>query len=235
MNNPSILTATSLSKHYVDGSHTIKVIDDLDLSIEQGEMVAIVGTSGSGKSTLLHMLGSLDLPTHGELTINGKKTNALTEKQKCRVRNHDLGFIYQFHHLLAEFDVVENVAMALLIRGDKIKDAKKSAIQMLHRVGMGHRLNFRIGQLSGGEKQRVTIARALVTRPKCVLADEPTGNCDDKTAAQLRDLMTSLNQEYQTSFVVVTHDLRLANKMHRVLRLENGKLVACQGGATTHN
>ena len=225
MNNPSIITARALSKHYVDGLHTIKVIDDLDLNVRQGEMLAIIGSSGSGKSTLLHMLGSLEQATHGELIIGGKKINALTEKQKCVLRNHDLGFVYQFHHLLAEFDVVENVAMALLIRGEKIKVAKKLATQLLHRVGMGHRLNFRIGQLSGGEKQRVAIARALVTQPKCVLADEPTGNCDDQIAAQLRDLMVSLNQEYQTSFVIVTHDLRLANKMHRVLRLQNGKLV----------
>lgn len=226
MNNSDIITARHLSKHYRDGMATIKVIDQLDLSVNTGEMLAIIGASGSGKSTLLHMLGTLDQPSSGELMIDGKNICALSEKQKCLLRNQSLGFIYQFHHLLAEFDVLENVAMGLLIRGERVKVAKKMATQVLNRVGLSHRIHFRVGQLSGGEKQRVAIARALVTQPRCVLADEPTGNCDDKTAAQLRDLMVSLNQEYQISFVIVTHDLRLANKMHRVLRLENGKLVA---------
>ena len=225
MNDATIITARALSKHYADGLATIKVIDQLDLSVKKGEMLAIIGASGSGKSTLLHILGSLDRPSSGELIINGKNIGMLSEKQKCVLRNHDLGFIYQFHHLLAEFDVVENVAMGLLIRGEKVKVAEKLATKILHRVGLGHRLHFRIGQLSGGEKQRVAIARALVTQPTCVLADEPTGNCDDQTAAQLRDLMVSLNQEYKISFVIVTHDLRLANKMHRTLRLQNGKLL----------
>ena len=220
-----VLSAHNLSKEYADGDDKISVLNGVDLEVLKGEMLAIVGASGSGKSTLLHLLGCLDKPSSGELIIGGHHTAKMKESQRCRVRNERLGFVYQFHHLLPEFTALENVAMPLLLRGGQIKEIKEQSEQMLCRVGLNHRLNFRPGQLSGGEKQRVAIARALVTRPSCVLADEPTGNCDQHTAVQLRDLMVALNDEYNIAFVVVTHDASMAEHMNRTLLLKKGALV----------
>jgi lipoprotein-releasing system ATP-binding protein len=220
-----VLSAHNLGKVYTDGNDKISVLKGVDLEVLSGEMLAIIGASGSGKSTLLHLLGCLDKPSSGELTIVGNHTANMKESQRCRIRNEKLGFVYQFHHLLPEFTALENVAMPLLLRGEKLQRIKEQAEQILCRVGLNHRLNFRPGQLSGGEKQRVAIARALVTKPSCVLADEPTGNCDQHTAAQLRDLMVALNDEYNTAFVVVTHDPTMAQHMDRTLVLKQGALL----------
>lgn len=232
MPNDAIIKAQSVSKVYQDGDESVRVIDGLDLSVQPGEMVAIMGASGSGKSTLLHLLGTLDDFTGGDIQLMGQSIKHLSEQRKGQVRNQHLGFIYQFHHLLPEFNVLENVAMPLLMRQMPLALVKERAASMLSRVGLSHRMTFAVGQLSGGEKQRVAIARALVTKPPCVLADEPTGNCDDHTASVLYDLMLSLNQESGTAFVIVTHDARLANRMDRVLCLKDGKLVQEAEAAT---
>jgi lipoprotein-releasing system ATP-binding protein len=220
-----VIFATALSKVYAEGEFMVEVLNNVSLEVKEGEMLAIVGPSGSGKSTLLHILGGLDDPTSGRVEINGVDIHRLSEKDKSVLRNRQLGFIYQFHHLLPEFSALENVAMPLLIGEVAPDEAMTRAHNILVAVGLGKRGRHRIGELSGGERQRVAIARALVTNPQCVLADEPTGNLDHKTALQIYDLIFELKREYNTAFVIVTHDLAIAHKMERVLMLEDGKFV----------
>jgi len=221
---PLGLECRQLSKSYQQGPVTTAVLSKLDLAIEAGELVAIVGRSGCGKSTFLHLAGALDTPSAGEVFINGVNIHQLSEKQRAKFRNQHIGFIYQFHHLMMEFTAEENVAMPLLIRGDKPKAAMAQAKAMLELVGLTHRSHHRPSELSGGERQRVAIARALVTKPSLVLADEPTGNLDFDTAEQIFQLLQELNRTVNTSFVIVTHDLTLAAKMDRQLLLEYGHL-----------
>lgn len=219
-----VLACTDLCKTYHDGELYVEVLKNINLKVVRGEMLAIIGPSGSGKSTLLHLLGGLDKPTSGVVEICGTDITKFSEKAKGLLRNYYLGFVYQFHHLLPEFNALENVAMPLLIRGLKPNDAAEKAELMLQQVGLAARLKHRIGELSGGERQRVAIARALVTCPSCVLADEPTGNLDHKTGAQIYDLISHLNHEFKVSFIIVTHDLSWAKRMSRTLILENGRL-----------
>jgi lipoprotein-releasing system ATP-binding protein len=213
-----ILQCEELSRTYLDGDRSVDVLAGINFSLSAGERVAIVGASGCGKSTLLNLLGGLDMPTNGRVVLGGRDLAFLGEKDLCEVRNTQLGFVYQFHHLLPEFDARENVAMPLLIGGLPRLEAWSRAEEMLERVKLDHRLEHRPGQLSGGERQRVAIARALVTRPACVLMDEPTGNLDPRSAAQVLELIDELRQE-QASFVVVTHDASIAAHMDRTLEL----------------
>ena len=217
-----------MNKRYLQGSNAIHILRGIDVDIERGERVAITGLSGSGKSTLLHLLGGLDTPDEGTIAINGKNINELGEAEQCALRNSALGFVYQFHHLLSEFSAEENVAMPLLIGGEKKAAAMKMARDMLASVGLTQRAEHKPSQLSGGERQRVAIARALVTRPQCVLADEPTGNLDEETAEQVNELMVGLSTALNISFVIVTHNLDLAARMDRQYRLHNGLLEAVE-------
>lgn len=219
------LQASHLSKHYDDGLNRIDVLVDVSIAIERGEMVAVVGASGSGKSTLLHALGLLDLPSSGSIMVAGQTTDGLSEAQRSRLRNHALGFVYQFHHLLPEFSALDNVAMPLIVRRESREHARSEAQKVLELVGLQARVQHLSGQLSGGERQRVALARALVAKPACVLADEPTGNLDRHTAQQMFRLLKQVNAEAKTAFLIVTHDQELAALADRRLYMESGRLV----------
>lgn len=221
----NVVSCKSLTKTFSEGKLYVEVLKGVSLAIAAGEMLAIVGPSGSGKSTLLHLLGGLDKPTSGVVAINGVDISKLSEKEKGTLRNQNLGFVYQFHHLLPEFTALENVCMPLLIGSSSPEYAAKKAEEMLAKVGLSNRTQHRVGELSGGERQRVAIARALVTNPKCVLTDEPTGNLDHKTALQIYELIATLNRDFGTAFVIVTHDLTIAKKMHRTLTIEDGVIT----------
>lgn len=221
----AVLSCRNLSKRYDEGPESVVVLDGLELELFPGERVAIVGSSGSGKSTLLNMLGGLDTPSEGSVWLAGEQLSALSETARGLLRNRALGFVYQFHHLLAEFTALENACMPLLIGKTSISEARERATKLLERVGLGHRLHHKPAELSGGERQRVAIARALVNRPGLVLLDEPTGNLDQHTAEGIQELMRELSRDSNTAFLVVTHDMQLARQMDRVLSLQDGKLV----------
>ncbi|MFA0544679.1 lipoprotein-releasing ABC transporter ATP-binding protein LolD [Vibrio splendidus] len=221
----NFLQCNDIRKTYREGSLDTEVLKGVSFEIEKGELVAIIGTSGSGKSTLLHILGALDDASDGSVSFLGQDLASLSSNKQAKLRNQHLGFVYQFHHLLSDFSALENVAMPLLIGGEKLAKAKEEAQRLLDKVGLSHRVDHRPSELSGGERQRVAIARALVNKPALVLADEPTGNLDHNTALSIYDLMRELNREYDTAFLVVTHDGELAGKMDRQLHMQDGLLV----------
>ena len=223
MTNP-VIECQGLSKQFVDGQLKTHALNNIDLAINKGDKLAIVGSSGSGKSTLLHLLGGLDKPSSGNITLHGKDINKLTVKALSKLRNQSLGFVYQFHHLLPEFSALENVAIPLVIGGMDPKQAKHQAEQLLNKVGLSHRLIHKPSELSGGERQRAALARALITEPDCLLADEPTGNLDQRTAQGIFDLILELNEVLGTALVIVTHDTGLAAQMNQVLTLRDGHL-----------
>ncbi|CAG7857866.1 sulfonate transport system ATP-binding protein [biofilm metagenome] len=225
MSSACVLSCENLTMRYDQGGLNVDVLKGVNLQVHSGECVAIMGASGSGKSTLLHLLGGLEKPTGGKVILNGVNVNDINSAALAKLRNRSLGFIYQFHHLLGEFTVLENVAMPLLIGGQSVPEAKQNATQILQRVGLGHRIEHKPGELSGGERQRAAVARALINKPNVVLADEPTGNLDSKTAEQVFQLMLELNNELNVSFLVVTHDHDLASKMGKVLHMEDGVIV----------
>lgn len=221
-----VLDAQNISKSFTDGKTTVEVIRDLSLQVKTGEFISIVGSSGSGKSTLLHVLGGLDRPTTGQVCINGRRFDNLGEAERGYIRNEHLGFVYQFHHLLPEFSALENVAMPLMLRkGVNFKEVKQQAEYLLERVGLSHRLTHTPGELSGGERQRVALARALVTKPKLMMADEPTGNLDRKTAVKIFELLSELRQEFNMAMLIVTHDEQLAKSADAVLHMQDGVWV----------
>lgn len=221
----SVLACRQLCKTFDEGHVALEILRGVDFDVEPGECIAIMGASGSGKSTLLHLLGGLDEPSSGDISIAGQLIGALSPLQLGRLRNRELGFVYQFHHLLPEFTALENVAMPLLIRGVRPADAREQAIALLERVGLSKRTTHKPGELSGGERQRAAVARALVTRPACILADEPTGNLDRQNAEQVFSLMMELNRELSTSLLLATHDPLIAERMDRVVLLEDGHLI----------
>jgi lipoprotein-releasing system ATP-binding protein len=222
--NDVVLEARNVEKRFQQGPVTLEVLRGANVAIRAGERLAIVGASGSGKTTLLQILGGLDRPSNGHVFVDGRDIHELNERERGALRNSAIGFVYQFHHLLPEFSALENVAMPLMVRRVPVKEAKERAAQLLDRVGLGARLTHRPSELSGGERQRAAVARALVTQPKVVLADEPTGNLDGNNAEQVFALMLELNRERQTSLAIVTHDLRIAARMDRALEIEGGIL-----------
>ncbi|EJF33147.1 lipoprotein-releasing ABC transporter ATP-binding protein LolD [Enterobacter sp. Ap-916] len=226
MSNSVLLQCDNLCKRYQEGKVQTDVLHDVSFSINAGELMAIVGSSGSGKSTLLHLLGGLDTPTSGDVVFNGQAMSKLSSAAKAELRNRELGFIYQFHHLLPDFTALENVAMPLLIGKKKPEEVQKRALEMLAAVGLDHRSSHRPSELSGGERQRVAIARALVNNPRLVLADEPTGNLDARNADSIFELLGELNVRQGTAFLVVTHDLQLAKRMSRQLEMRDGRLTS---------
>ncbi|HEX5381204.1 MULTISPECIES: lipoprotein-releasing ABC transporter ATP-binding protein LolD [Acinetobacter] len=218
-----VLEAKNVVKHFTDGKSTVEVIKGLSLTVHAGEFISIVGSSGSGKSTLLHVLGGLDRPTEGQVWLNGQRFDHMGEAERGYLRNQHLGFVYQFHHLLPEFSALENVAMPLMLReGTNYKDVKAQAEYLLNRVGLSHRLTHKPGELSGGERQRVALARALVAKPALMMADEPTGNLDRKTAVKIFELLSDLRQEFNMAMLIVTHDEQLAQTADSILHMQDG-------------
>ena len=233
MNNSVVIECRQLRKSYQEGPRSIEVLKNIELTLQKGERLAIIGSSGSGKSTLLNVLGGLDSPSGGDVKVVGKSLAELNDDERGHLRNQRLGFVYQFHHLLGEFTALENVTMPLLIAGIDKKVAAKQAAEILTRVGLRERLEHKPAELSGGERQRVAIARAVVTQPACVLMDEPTGNLDDENAVAIENLLLELNQQFDLSFIMVTHDKQLAARMDRVLELKSGQLSAIEMDVTS--
>ena len=228
MTKSIVIECKNISKQFADGELKTNVLSDVNLSVQKGDRIAIIGSSGSGKSTLLHLLGGLDKPTSGSIKVHGQDINRLSVKTLSQLRNQSLGFVYQFHHLLPEFSAIENVAIPLIIGGTKPKKAEQQAEDLLIKVGLSHRLVHKPSELSGGERQRAALARALITQPDCLLADEPTGNLDHRTAQGIFDLILELNESLGTALVIVTHDIELASKMGKMLTLKDGRLAYLQ-------